>query len=72
MAHELIVAAASSGAALAFKGVTGGSWELNANMDTDAPTLVELDANEIGVTFRDNAGTLITSNRPPFQLAVFS
>jgi hypothetical protein len=56
---------------VSFKGVNGGSWELNANTDADAPSLLQLDANEIAVTFRDNVGTLITTNRPPFQLAVF-
>ena len=56
---------------VSFKGVNGGSWELNANTDADAPGLTQLDSNEVAVTFRDNAGTLITANRPPFQLAVF-
>jgi hypothetical protein len=56
---------------VSFKGINGGSWELNANTDIDAPALTQLDADEIAVTFRDNAGTLITTNRPPFQLAVF-
>jgi hypothetical protein len=56
---------------VSFKGVNGGSWELNANTDSDAPSLTQLDSNEVAVTFRDNAGALITANRPPFQLAVF-
>jgi hypothetical protein len=55
---------------VSFKGTNGGSWELNANTDIDAPSLTQLDSNEVAVTFRDNAGTLITTNRPPFQLAV--
>jgi Collagen triple helix repeat (20 copies) len=55
---------------VSFKGTNGGSWQLIANTDTDAPSLTQLDADEIGVTFRDNAGTFITANRPPFQLAV--
>jgi hypothetical protein len=54
-----------------FKGVNGASWQLTVNTDIDAPSLTQLDADEVGVTFRDNAGALITTNRPPFQLAVF-
>lgn len=54
-----------------FRGLAGGSWQLTLNTDTDAPSLVQLDPDEIGVTFRDNAGTLITTGRPAFHLAVF-
>lgn len=54
-----------------FRGLAGGSWQLTLNTDTDAPSLVQLDPDEIGVTFRDNAGALITTGRPAFHLAVF-
>jgi len=56
---------------VSFKGTAGASWQLTVNTTTDAPSLTQLDANEIGVTYRDNAGALITTNRPAFQLAVF-
>ena len=56
---------------VSFKGTAGASWQLTVNTTTDAPSLTQLDANEIGVTYRDNAGALITTNRPPFELAVF-
>ena len=56
---------------VSFKGTNGASWQLTVNTTIDSPTLTQLDANEIGVTFRDNAGALITTNRPPFELAVF-
>jgi len=56
---------------VSFKGTNGASWQLTVNTTIDSPSLTQLDANEIGVTFRDNAGALITTNRPPFELAVF-
>ena len=54
-----------------FRGLAGGSWQLTLNTDTDGPSLVSLDPDEIGVTYRDNAGALITTGRPAFHLAVF-
>jgi hypothetical protein len=54
-----------------FRGLAGGSWQLTLNTDTDGPGLASLDPDEIGVTFRDNVGTLITTGRPAFHLAVF-
>jgi hypothetical protein len=51
-------------------GGSGSSWQITANTNLDA-AFASLDANEIGVVYRDANGALITTNRPPFQLAVF-
>jgi Collagen triple helix repeat (20 copies) len=56
---------------VSLKGVNGASWQLETSTHSDAPSLSGLDANEVSVIYRDSAGATISSNQPPFQMAVF-
>jgi hypothetical protein len=49
---------------------SNNSGQLHAVLTTDEPSFVALDANEVGVVYRDSAGALLTTNRPAFNLAV--